>query len=125
MHKIACAIATIVIATMAIAGCDGEEERNKATENIRRAAQAEGIRVEQDAVIGHFILEKSIRRAPPNMILGLRGAIDMIEGQGWRCDSVSMWRYLVMSRGFEIQCNRFAYDYIIEDRGGHWTVRLD
>ena len=125
MRKITGVIVAMVIAAMSIAGCDGEEERRKATENVRRAAQAEGIRIEQEAVIGHFILDKSIRRAPRSMIMGLRGAIDMIEAHGWRCDSVSVWRYLVMSRGFEIQCNLFAYDYIIEDRGGQWTMRLD
>ena len=112
------AIAAMAMAAMAIAA---DEARAASRDDLRRAAQAEGITIEQDAVIGRGILEVSAS----TMARGLRGMVLMIKVNGWKCDSVSGYRILLLSRGFEITCNRRAYTYIVEDRGGQLTVRLD
>lgn len=112
MHKIAGAIAA-----MAIAGTANAAD----VEGLRRAAQAKGIEIEQDAVIGRSFREAQIT----HQMTILQHAIIRIMVRGWKCDSVSAVRMLILSRGVKIQCNRFAYTYIMEDRGGQWTVRLD
>jgi hypothetical protein len=28
-------------------------------------------------------------------------------------------------RGYKLVCNRFAYSYDIEDKGGHWIVKVE
>ncbi len=55
----------------------------------------------------------------------LEGTVSMIRASGYRCDSVSAIRPLVMSPGFSVACNRHRYDYLVRDRGGSWIVELD
>ena len=31
----------------------------------------------------------------------------------------------VFSRGFDVSCNDYAYQYVVEDKGGTWVARLD
>ena len=50
---------------------------------------------------------------------------NLILGAGYRCDSISHFRSMFFSYGFVVSCNRFRYDYEIEDRGGHWIVTVD
>jgi hypothetical protein len=48
--------------------------------------------------------------------------VAMVKKDNWRCDSVSHVRQLIWDRGFAIHCNQYAYEYIVKDIGGHWTV---
>ena len=48
----------------------------------------------------------------------------MIRAMGWRCDSVSVIRPYMMSRGFTMVCNNFSYTYNFSDKGGNWVVEL-
>ncbi|EPX6937743.1 hypothetical protein ACW0Z6_000938 [Vibrio alginolyticus] len=43
---------------------------------------------------------------------------------GYKCDSISTIREMILSRGFEVVCNNFYYEYEIEDQGGNWVVTL-
>lgn len=47
-----------------------------------------------------------------------------VRGNGYRCDSISVARMMLWSRGFVLVCNRFAYEYEIEDKGGRWRVTV-
>ena len=50
--------------------------------------------------------------------------VRLVRAKGYRCDSISSMRPFVMSRGFTLVCNRFAYKYEIEDKGGIWQVTV-
>jgi hypothetical protein len=76
-------------------------------------AHAQSIPVESDAIMS--------KNAPLALI---DPAVGLIRANGWRCDSVSSLVPFVMSRGFTIVCNRFAYKYELEDRGGRWVATL-
>lgn len=51
-----------------------------------------------------------------------------IRGHGYRCDTVDAATPLGPfddHAGFNVYCNDWQYKYLIEDRGGNWTVTLD
>lgn len=50
--------------------------------------------------------------------------VSVISVYGYRCGSISSIRSWVLSRGFTVQCNRFAYKYEISDKGGTWVAEL-
>nr|WP_319556099.1 hypothetical protein [uncultured Vibrio sp.] len=50
--------------------------------------------------------------------------VRMIQLTGYKCDSISAIREMILSRGFEVVCNNFYYEYEIEDKGGNWVVTL-
>ena len=77
------------------------------------------VEIESDAIIG-----PKFERLP-NKRQVLDDLVVLIRAYGWRCDRVSSARFLVFSRGFQVQCNGYAYDYEIKDRGGQWVVTLD
>ncbi len=51
-------------------------------------------------------------------------AVQAIRAAGWRCDSVSALRPMMLGEGMVMTCNHFHYRYEFRDRGGVWTVRL-
>lgn len=52
--------------------------------------------------------------------------IGLIRLHGYRCDILNAARpFILVGRGFVLDCNGFHYRYSIEDRGGKWTVTLD
>lgn len=51
--------------------------------------------------------------------------IAQVVGSGYRCDTISNIRPMITKRGVELICNKYAYTYEIEDRGGRWTVTVD
>ena len=55
----------------------------------------------------------------------LDGLAQLIESQGYRCDSISAASPMIFTRGFDVTCNGWRYSYEIEDRGGRWTVCYD
>ena len=75
--------------------------------------------VEPEAVLGSTIKEL------PNRQEVLDELVRMIRARGWRCNTISSARMMVFSRGFEMTCNGFAYEYEIRDRGGRWVVTLE
>lgn len=51
--------------------------------------------------------------------------VALVRLRGYRCDSVSAAVPSVFRAGkFTLNCNQFRYAYVIEDRGGHWIVRV-
>ncbi|MCY3970640.1 MAG: LysM peptidoglycan-binding domain-containing protein [Acidobacteria bacterium] len=51
--------------------------------------------------------------------------VALVRLRGYRCDSVSGAVPSVFRAGrFTLNCNQFRYAYVIEDRGGHWVVRV-
>jgi len=52
----------------------------------------------------------------------LAGAVKL---SGYRCDSISGANSFVMSRGYTLACNNFAYKYKIEDKGGRMVITAD
>ena len=44
---------------------------------------------------------------------------------GYTCNSISAARPFVMSRGFTLVCNNFAYEYNIEDKGGNMSITVE
>lgn len=54
-----------------------------------------------------------------------QAAASLVKAYGYRCDSISSFLPHNFSRGFTLRCNNFSYKYLIEDKGGRWTVTLD
>ena len=79
---------------------------------------ASAVEVEPDAILGSKVEELDNRQQVLNAL------VNLIQTRGWKCDSISAARKLFFSRGFEVQCNWFAYKYVIKDRGGRWVVTL-
>ncbi|UYI49664.1 zinc ribbon domain-containing protein [Vibrio natriegens] len=50
--------------------------------------------------------------------------VRLIKLTGYKCDSISAIREMMLSRGFTVVCNNFYYEYDIEDKGGNWVVTL-
>ncbi len=48
----------------------------------------------------------------------------MVRLYDYRCDSISSAQPWVLSHGFTLVCNRFRYEYEIQDKGGHWIVTV-
>lgn len=78
------------------------------------AAVGNAASVENEAVI-----QKGISREMIDV------TVELINFFGYRCDSVSAMRMFFSGRGFVVKCNRFAYSYEVEDRGGNWVVCYD
>ncbi len=83
------------------------------------AVVAQDVRVEKDALFGSEFKKLENRQEVLNAFA------TMIRAHGWRCDSISVARKFVFSRGFTVICNNYAYEYGIEDRGGRWVVTLE
>ena len=76
------------------------------------------VRLEPDAVLGPTVGGMENRQELFDELVG------MIRMRGWRCDSISSARTLFFSRGFEVGCNLYAYQYLLKDEGGNWVVTL-
>jgi hypothetical protein len=50
--------------------------------------------------------------------------VELIRMDTYKCDSLSSVRSLMTSRGYEVTCNSYSYDYLIEDKGGHIRVTV-
>ena len=85
---------------------------------VAAPAAAQTVRLESDAIV-----DPKLREAG-NLQAVLDAAAGMIRARGWRCDSISAIRRFFISRGLDVKCNRYAYHYEIEDRGGRWVVTL-
>ena len=48
----------------------------------------------------------------------------MILARGWTSDSVVAARKPLISRGFEVPRDRFAFTFVIGSQGGQWAVSL-
>ena len=77
------------------------------------------VRAEPDVVLGPSIVKLDNQQEVFDELAGL------IRAKGWACDSLSAVHTLLLSRGFKVRCNHYAYQYRIEDRGGQWEVTLD
>ena len=75
--------------------------------------------IEANAVIsdGGGFKEADLRK------MSLIGA-QMAQASGWKCDTVSAFQPFMFSHGFTLPCNKYRYEYEIEDRGGNWEITL-
>lgn len=48
-----------------------------------------------------------------------------IQLNGYKCDSLTHMRTLLVGQGYSVQCNNYAYTYIIKDVGGRLTVSVE
>ena len=71
--------------------------------------------IEQEAIISENL--KDDPRALEVMAI-------QVKANGYKCDSISSARTMLVSRGFVIGCNHFAYEYEIEDKGGQLRVTV-
>lgn len=74
------------------------------------------IPIEEDAQIYEEIKDKN------DLIQALANAVNLY---GYKCDSISAARPFIMSRGYILVCNRYAYEYKIEDKGGRMIITVD
>lgn len=47
-----------------------------------------------------------------------------VRANGYACESISAVRTMFLADGFVLTCNRFRYDYDVEDKGGRWRVTV-
>lgn len=78
------------------------------------SSSAQSVPIESDAIISDRVTKKQIN-----------ALVALVQLYGYRCDSVSSVVPFVWSYGFNVVCNRFRYDYDVEDKGGTWVVTLD
>jgi hypothetical protein len=50
------------------------------------------------------------------VLAGIDKVVRVVRADGYRCDSVSSYQPYLTSRGFELECNHFAYKYDFEDK---------
>ena len=77
---------------------------------------AQSVPIEEHAIIPNKYRSELIPLIDP--------VVEAIRATGWRCDSISSVRPLILSRGYVFVCNSFRYEYEIKDRGGNWVVTL-
>ncbi|MGH7110440.1 MAG: hypothetical protein ACREFK_08425 [Stellaceae bacterium] len=80
-------------------------------------ATVDGVPIEHDAV-------------PPDVprdtaIAMVKIGIQLALANGYTCSSVSAVSPFVLSRGFYLECNDFAYKYEISDHGRGWEFKAD
>lgn len=51
-------------------------------------------------------------------------ASNMIKANGYRCDEAIQVLGAITVNGFKVYCDN-RYFYLVEDRGGRWTVTID
>jgi hypothetical protein len=54
----------------------------------------------------------------------LESLVTFTKAHGYRCDSISAADILMLSRGYELVCNNFAYKFLIKDKGGKWVITV-
>jgi hypothetical protein len=47
----------------------------------------------------------------------------LIRLTGYKCDTLTKWRPMLFSRGYEVSCDLY-YSYEVEDKGGRWVVTV-
>lgn len=61
---------------------------------------------------------------PSAAVLGdIDKVVRVVRANGYRCDSVSSYQPYLTSRGFELECNHFAYKYDFEDKGRGYVLK--
>lgn len=77
--------------------------------------------------------ERLLAPLEPNVVMleehktntgALNSLVHLVRSNGFKCDSISAMRPFLTSRGFTLTCNRFDYQYEIEDKGGNWKVTV-
>lgn len=53
----------------------------------------------------------------PGTLKVINDAVQLVRSDGYRCDTVSGFRPLIFSTGFELICNRFEFTYDLRDKG--------
>lgn len=108
-------------------GAPAQADSGSFSPEFRRAALAEGVKIEPDArdILGGLARENGSLPSDSDKIAILQAAMAMIADKGWRCDSISSATSHLFSRGLTIRCNEFRYSYDFKDRGGTWTVTLN
>lgn len=47
---------------------------------------------------------------------------NIVKASGYRCDSISKFKPLILSSGFHLICNNWQYEYELKDVGGNIRV---
>jgi TPR repeat protein len=50
--------------------------------------------------------------------------VSLVRLNTYKCESVSVARPWLFSRGYTLLCNNYSYEYEIADKGGHWIVTV-
>ena len=114
----------IAVGLMVVGGDDlrtSPYKSSTATTRHVRTIDLEGVQFKVDGVRGDLIDLKMTDR-----LLAL--SVGAIRESGYRCDTVNSAGPLgpfADHPGFKFRCNGWRYKYLIEDRGGKWTVTLD
>jgi hypothetical protein len=51
------------------------------------------------------------------------GLVALVRLNGYKCDTLTKWRPMRFSRGYEVSCDLY-YSYEVEDKGGRWVVTV-
>ena len=113
------AIRPLVESKKALADREAVYTRAREFCGATQSMEPRSVPVESDAVLGSTIKSSENRQAILDELVGY------VRARGWKCDSISAARKHVFSRGFDLSCNGFAYQYAVEDKGGTWVARLD
>lgn len=89
------------------------EWNQKYARQTARTTLPDGTRIEQGAET-HGLSEDVIRFV-----------LAQVVGSGYRCDSISNVRPLIVKSGAQMRCNQYRYTYSVEDRGGRWVVTVE
>jgi hypothetical protein len=51
------------------------------------------------------------------------GLVALVRLNGYKCDTLTKWRPMRFSRGYEVYCDLY-YSYDVEDKNGRWVVTV-
>jgi len=52
-------------------------------------------------------------------------AAGIVQLNGYRCNSISKFKPLILDRGYHLICNNWQYSYTIKDKGGKMIVEVE
>lgn len=85
--------------------------------DIRRIESAP---LSRTPIVREAIISSNLKNDPR----ALEAMAIQVKANGYKCDSISSARTMLVSRGYVIVCNHFAYEYEIEDKGGQLRVTV-
>ena len=78
-----------------------------------------------DKKFTHVLLEKgaSVSKSLEENPDSLYEIVRIIKSYGYKCNSISGAYLKSFSKGVNVFCNDFYYQYLLENRGGNWVVK--
>ena len=118
-------LAGVVVYLLSAGGCIGGASSKSSTSPESPARYVKT--VDLDGV--QFKIDAERRNIHPRLNDEvLAASVAVVRLYGYRCDTVNAAKPLggfANHAGYRLYCNGWRYDYLIEDRGGRWTVTLD